>query len=231
MGKSKYLICEISEFSIQRMNPDSVQPASQVDDPQLSINAFDKHQDAIRQALSRIGDILHSLSNSNQYQFLKGKIGLEDQNITKMKIIRIVKNGINYDVYISFTINNESEYWGVVKNILSNPDVYSEVFKDNDLVQTKEWIIKTKGLILKVLKRFLKPESGKWRLCNDELICYSLETGKMMKVTKGAEIDVLKCYDNTIFIKYENVQYSLQGDNYIYFNYWFEKVHDESLAV
>lgn len=231
MSKNKKkLLLEFTEFNIQRMNSDSVQPASQVDDPQLSINAFDKHQDAIRQALSRIGDILHSLSNSNQYQFLKGKIGLEDQNITKMKVIRIVKNGINYDIYISFTINNEQEYWGVVKNIFTNPDIYSEVFKDNDLVQTKEWVIKTKGLILKVIKKFLKPDPGKWRLCNSELICYSLETGKMVKMEKGAEVDVLKCYDNTIIIKYEDIQYSLQGDNYIYFNYWFEKINDESLA-
>lgn len=222
---AKYLICEFNEFTNMRMNPDSVQSSVHVDDPQLSINAFDKHQDAIRQALSRIDGILHSLSNSNQYKFLKGKLGLEEQNITNMRIIRIVKEGISYDVYISFTINNENEYWGVIKNILSlNPEVTSEVFKDGDLVQTKEWVIKTKGLLLKVIKNFLKPEPGKWKLLNDNITCYSLETGKLMKMEKGAEIEVLKSYNDSIIIKFENVKYSLHNDNYIYFNYWFEKL-------
>ena len=223
--RKKHLICEFSEFNLQRMNSDSVQPSVHVDDPQLSINAFDKHQDAIRQALSRIGDILHSVSNTNQFKSLKGKIGLEDQNITKMNIVRIVKYGIGYDAYISFVINNEKEYWGVVKNILSTePEINSEVFKDDSLILTKEWIIKTKGIILKVIKKFLKPDPGKYKLMNDEITCYSMETGKMMRMEKGVEVEVLKSYENKIIIKYENVQYSLQNDNYIYFNYWFERL-------
>ena len=52
--RSKYLITELSEFNLQRMNSDSVQASTHVDDPSLSINAFDKNQDMIRQAMSRI---------------------------------------------------------------------------------------------------------------------------------------------------------------------------------
>ena len=84
-----------------------------------------------------------------------------------MKVLRIVKNGINYDVYITFVIDEE-EYWGVVENITSlNPDLTSEVFKDFDLYQTKEWIIKIKGLIIKTIKTWLKPEPGMYKLIND----------------------------------------------------------------
>lgn len=218
------LILEFTEFNLQRMNPDSVQPSVHVDDRQLSVNAFDKHQDAIRQAMSRIDDILHNLSGTNAYKNLRSKLALESQDIKGMKIIRIVKsNNINYDVYISFIID-EKEYWGVIKNILSNPEVKSEVFKDRDLYQTKEWVIKTTGLITKVVKTWLKPEPGKYRLINDEVICYSVETGKMLKMEKDTEVELTRASDNKIIIKHENDYYNLVGDNFIYFNWWFERI-------
>jgi len=222
--KKGRLILEFSEFNLQRMNPDSVQPSMQVDDKQLSVNAFDKHQDAIRQAMSRINDILFNLSGTNAYKNLRSKLSLESQNIKSMRILRIVKsNNINYDAYITFIIDEE-EYWGVIKNILSSPDVQSEVFKDEDLFQTKEWIIKIKGLIIKVIKTWLKPEPGTYKLLNDDVICYSVDTGKMLKMNKDTEIELTRAFDNKIIIKHENEYYNLVGDNFIYFNWWFEKV-------
>lgn len=213
-----------TEFNMQRLNPDSVRPSMHVDDRQLSVNAFDKHQDAIRQAMSRINDILYNLSGTNAYKNLRSKLALEDQDIKSMKILRIVKsNNINYDVYVSFIISDE-EYWGVVKNIMSNPDFQSEVFKDYDLYQSKEWIIKIKGLVIKVIKNWLKPEPGMYRLLNDEVICYSTETGKQLRMEKGIEIELIRAHDNKIIIKHESDYYNLVGDSYVYFNWWFEKI-------
>ena len=147
MKKRNKLILEFTEFNMQRLNPDSVQASMHVDDPSLSTNAFDKHQDAIRQAMSRVNDILWNLTGSNAYKNLRGKLALENQDIKSMKILRITKvNGINYDVYVTFVIG-DNEYWGVINGILtSDPELESEVFKDYDLYQAKEWIIKIKGL-------------------------------------------------------------------------------------
>jgi hypothetical protein len=222
--KSKYLITELSEFNLQRMNPDSVRASTHVDDPSLSTNAFDKHEDGIRQAMSRVNDILYNLSGTNAYRNLRGRLALEDQDIQSMKILRILKvNNINYDVYISFKISDE-EYWGVVKNIMNNPEFKSEVFKDFDLYQSKEWVIKIKGLIIKTIKAWLKPETGNYKLLNDDVTCYSTETGKMLKMEKGIEIELIRSHDDKIIIKYESDYYNLVGDNYIYFNWWFEKI-------
>ena len=198
-----------------------------VDDPQLSTNAFDKHQDGLRAAMSRVNDILHSLSGSDAYSSLRGKLALEDQDIKSMKILRIVKaNSINYDVYVSFVIAEE-EYWGVIENILTtDADLTSEVFKDYDLYQAKEWIIKIKGLIIKTVREWLKPEPGKYRLLNEEVICYSVETGKQLSMEKGIEIEVVRSHADRILIKAESDTYSLVGDNYIYFNWWFEKIEE-----
>jgi hypothetical protein len=98
------------------------------------------------------------------------------------------------------------------------------VFKDYDLYQAKEWIIKIKGLIKKTVREWLKPEPGIYRLLNDEVMCYSTETGKQLKMEKGIEIEVVRAYDGRISIKAEEDVYNLVGDNYIYFNWWFEKI-------
>ena len=218
-----FLLKESSEFNFQRFNPDSVQASVHVDDPSLSTNAFDKHEDLIRGAIAQIGQLQGSLMGSSSYRTLKSKLSLEDQEIQQLKIIRIVKNSLQYDIYLSFKIQEE-EYWGVIKDILGNSEFKSEVFKNQDLLQTKEWVIKMKGLTTKIVKNFLKPQFGKFKSLSDEIICYSLLTGKMLKMNQGSEIEVLKSYDNKIIFEYENDKYALTGDNFIYFNWWFEPI-------
>jgi hypothetical protein len=228
MKRKNKLILEFTEFNMQRMNPDSAAGAiGGVDDPSLSTNAFDKHADAIRQAMSRVNDILYNLAGTSAYKNLRSKLGLESQDIQKMKILRIVKsNSIFYDAYITFVID-DYEYWGVIENVMSpNPEFTSEVFKDFDLYQSKEWIIKIKGLIIKTIKSWLKPEPGMYKLLNDELYCYSTETGKQLRMEKGIEIELIRAHDNKMVVKYETDYYNLVGDNYVYFNWWFEKIED-----
>lgn len=225
MSKKNKLILEFSEFNAMRLNPDSAQMSVHVDNPQLSINAFDKHEDAIRTGVSRINTILHSLSNTSQFRSLKSKLALEEQNVKSLKVQRIVnKDRVNWDFYISFIIG-EDEYFGTIKNLTSkNPEFTSEVFKDFDLIQTKEWVIRLKGLIIKTLKKWLRPEEGVYKLLNDEVICYSVELGKMVKLTKGTQVEVTTTFENKIIIKYQEDYYNLINDNFIYFNYWFEKI-------
>ena len=225
--RSKYLITELSEFNLQRFNSDSVQASVSVDDPALSINAFDKNQDMIRQAMSRINDIMYNLKGTNAYKALRSKLALEEQDITALKVLRIVKStSLKYDVYIAFTIGEE-EYWGVIEDMMSpSPDFTSEVFKDVDLYQPKEWIIKIKGLIIKTLKAWLKPEPGIYRLLNNEVYCYSTETGKQLKMEAGIEIELIRSHNDKIIIKHDTDIYNLVGDNYIYFNWWFEKIEE-----
>ena len=228
MKRKNKLILEFTEFNMQRMNPDSAAGAiGGVDDPSLSTNAFDKHADAIRQAMSRVNDILYNLAGTSAYRNLRSKLGLESQDIQKMKILRIVKsNSIFYDAYITFVID-DYEYWGVIENVMSpNPEFTSEVFKDFDLYQSKEWIIKIKGLIIKTIKSWLKPEPGMYKLLNDDLYCYSTETGKQLRMEKGIEIELVRAHDNKMIVKHESDYYNLVNDNYVYFNWWFEKIED-----
>lgn len=224
MKRRNKLILEFTEFNAMRLNPDSAQyPMPNVTDPNLSVNAFDKHQDAIRAGVARINSILGSLSNTRSYSDLKSKFQLEEQNIESIKILRIVKLNINYDVYISFIIK-EKEYWGKVKNILDkDPEVISELFKDVDLLQPNEWVIKIKGTINNIVKTWLIPENGEYELINNEAHCIAVNTGRLLKLECGSKINVVRTSDNKITIKYMNDYFILTGDNFIYFNWWFMK--------
>ncbi len=225
MKRRNKLILEFTEFNLQRFNDTSVQASTHVDDPQLSINAFDKHQDAIRVAMSRINDIMNRMADTGAYSNLRSKLAMEHQQVENLKILRITKsNNINYDAYINFTIQ-DNEYWGVVYNLLgSEPKLKSEVFNDQYLHQSKEWIIKITGLIIKTLKEWLKPEPGKYKLLGDEVVCNSNETGKQLVMNKGIVIELVRAHSDRMLVRYDNVDYTLRGDNYVFFNWWFEKV-------
>ena len=224
MKRRNKLILEFTEFNIQRFNPDSAQASVHVDDPKLSIDAFDKNQDAIRVAMSRVNDIMMNLKGTSAYSKLRSKLALENQDIQSIKIQKVVKNQIHYDVYLIVTIGDE-DYWSVIENVLSdNPVLTSEIFKDFDLFQPKEWVIKVRGLILKTIKEWLKPEPGTYRLLNDEVICYSVDTGKMLEMQKGIEIELVRAHSDKLIVRYDSNTYNLVGDNYVYFNWWFEKI-------
>jgi len=225
MKKRDKLILEFTEFNAQRLNPDSAHMAVSVDDPSLSTGAFDKHEDAIRVGVSRINNILNTLANTSTFRMLKSKLGLDSQNVENLKVLRIVKQDeVNYFVYISFMIDGE-EYFGVIENILTyNASMKSEVFKDFNLIQSKEWVIRTKGLLINTVRKWLMPDKGNYKLLNDHIICYSVDTGKMARIEKGAVIEVIKCFDTKIVFRFENEIYNLVNDNFIYFNWWFEKV-------
>jgi hypothetical protein len=226
MKKRNKLILEFTEFNLQRFNPDSARASVHVDDPGLSIDAFDKHQDKVRAAMSRIDDILMNIKGTTVYSQLRSKLALEEQDIKTLKIQRIVKNGISYDVYICVKIGDE-DYWGVVQDIMSsNPKINSEIFKDYDLYQPKEWVIKIRGTIIKVIKEWLKPEPGNYKLLNDNITCYSVETGKQLRMKQGIEIELVRAYPDKIIVRYDSNKFNLVGDNFVYFNWWFEKIKD-----
>jgi len=167
----------------------------------------------------KINDIIKSQS----FGHLKSILLVEDQLIDKLDILKISKNNINYDVYIKFVIK-DFEYWGVIKDILHDSSFESEVFRDVNIYQNREWAIRLKGIIIKNVKRWLMPKAGLYKLLNEEIICYSNLTGKINIFEKGSEIEVLKSYEDKIIFQHKNIEYTLLNDNFIYFNWWFEKI-------
>lgn len=219
---NNFTMNENTEFNFQRMNSDPGTVATGVDNPSLSVNSFDKHQNKIQQGIATINTVMGSLSS--QIGGLKSKMALEEQNITALRILRILSvDNIDFDIYIAFTIN-EYEYWGVIEKILSNkPTMNSEVFKDTDLILSKEWVIKTKGILIKTIKEWLNVEPGTYITLKDDVSCVSNETGRYSTLDINLEVDVIRAYDNKILIKVNNELFTLNRDSFIYFNWWFDK--------
>ena len=113
------LILEFSEFNTMRLNSDNTDVSiGLAPDNSLSVNAFDRHQDGIRAGMSRINNIMKSLSNTSAYRNLKSKLTYEQQQPNALKILRVIPCNTDYNIYLSFIIN-EKEYNGLIKNILN----------------------------------------------------------------------------------------------------------------
>lgn len=219
-------INEFSEFNNQKFNSDTTNVSiGLAPDNTLSVNAFDRHNDMLRTGMSKINNIMKSLSNTSAFRSLKSKLTFENQQPDSLKILRIIPNNVDYNVYLSFKIN-DVEYDGVINNILSNPIMLSSVLKDDNLIQTNEWQIKIKGLIIESIKKWLNISKGEYKVLNTKIHCLNIITGSMEIIKKGNKIEVIKTIpsENKILIKYKNNTLSLTRDEYIYFNYWFEKI-------
>lgn len=219
--KGKYIITENNEFQTQNMNPDSSVAAVNVNDPTLSLNFADTQVNLVRQAQAKLSGILTSLKFD---QKLSSPRNLPDQEITELKVTRIyTSSNIHFNIYISFTIN-EIEYSGKVVNFGSiDPQVTSEAFRDiQNLVVSKEWLIRTKGMILKALRMWLTPDAGNW-ISLKEVRVVNIRSGEEKFIPKNSVVNVVRSYELKNIISYCGETYQISGLGYFYFNYWFIK--------
>lgn len=217
----KYLIREFTEFSLQRFGES---PSAQAENPSISHGAFDKHVDNIRMSNVRLNNILTTVRSTNNIYNVKNDTVHDGMDIKNLKILRMYpNNSIDIDIYISFDLG-EKNYYGVISKFTSNPEVNSEVFRDPDLFVNKEWVIKTKGNLIKVIKNWLNISPSKWVSLKD-IQCTNVDTGNLVNIKKGSQIKVLRTLDNEkMIINCDDQICELNGMNFYYFNYWFEKI-------
>ena len=46
-------------------------------------------------------------------------------------------------------------------------------------------------MVIKTLKAWLKPDPGMYKLINNEVICYSVDTGKQLRMEKVSKLNWL----------------------------------------
>lgn len=225
-----HLILEFTEFNLQRLNPiNNNEPVVSPDNKQLSLNAYDRYVANNQSLMSRIDSIAYgsNIGRGGLLSLYKKNVLLEEQNIKNLKIIRIFKNNnMDYDVYITFDID-DVEYNGMINNILSyKPSFTTNAFSDRNLIQTKTWQIRTNGEILRCVRTFLKPEIGKYKYINTDIITiFSKITSTPYQLKQDDIITLINAYNNKLIISIDGTIYELKNDTLIYFKWWFEKTN------
>lgn len=218
----KYLIREFTEFNLQRLNPDNMPMAMHVNNPELSQDAYDRHVDHIRQMNFRLNNLLNTIGSTNNVYNLKQDSPIDGLAISNLKILRTVnKDSVEIDLYISFMFNDK-EYYGEIKDFVHNPRLESEVFTDPDLYLTKAWVIKIKGLIVKVIKQWMNIQRGKYTALKD-IQSVDTETGNLIIIKEDTPIIVLRSLKDSIIAQYDNKKVEISGLNFYFFNYYFKK--------
>lgn len=221
------LILEFTEFNAQRMNNDSVPQSTHVDNPQLSMGSLNKHEMNVRSSLSRLNDLYKDISKTSTALNLKNGDSIEAADIKNIIIQRIFpKEDLFLNVYFSFELN-EKEYYGYINKINSlAPTLHCEVFKDTSIYGSREWAIRIKGNLIKVIKLWLNAKSGKYYSLR-EINAFDKLTGGLLLIPTESVITLISANDDYMLISFDDRQYYLRGNNYYYFNYYFKEVKEE----
>lgn len=218
------LILEFTEFNAMRLGGDSVPQSTHVDNPQLSLGAYNRFSHNVKNAMSKLNDLYKKISMTSTGMHLKKQKPLELTDISNIVIQRIFPvNDIYYNIYFTFELE-EKEYFGVIRNINSeDPILTSEVFKDYNIFGSKEWAIRVKGNLIKVIKKWLTPPKANF-ISLKEIDAYDKLTGEKILLEEGSIVKVLSSNDSIITIEHEDRVYTLRNENYYYFNYYFKEV-------
>ena len=220
------LLLEFTEFNNRKMNSDSVPQSTHVNNPHLSLGSLNKHEINLRSSLSKLNDLYKDISKSTTGVNIKDGNKIEGKDIKNIKIQRIYpKDDIYLNVYFTFELY-EKEYYGYINKINSeNPILHSELFRDTSVFGSKEWAIRIKGNLIKVIKLWLNVKSGKY-LSLKEIDMSHKNTGHSFLLPPKTQIILKSSNNDHMLISYENEDYYLRGKNYYYFNYYFTEVKD-----
>jgi len=215
------IIMEFSEFNAMRMGSDSVPQSTHVDNPSLSMDSYNRYELNMKGALSKLDGIFKKISRTTTGINLHDGSTLELTDFKQFKILRIfAANDIYFNIYFSFTIEEE-EYFGVIEKINSpNPNVKCELFRDLSVFGSKEWIIRIKGMLVKSIRKWLDIDLGNYKLLKD-LEVIDKNSGSRVIIPINSEIEVTKSNDNYIELLLDEKLYFITNNNYFYFNYYF----------
>ena len=208
-------------------------------DPQMSIysdanNPYIDNYTRLSQIVADLGRVMKGLQGATA-DSLTGKIDyfLEDiEEYQNLKILRIfVNTNLNLDVFISFDFM-EDEFFGVFRNFngINEPKLDTDLMSDPRFGYiNKEYYIKLKNYIYKILFNWFIPTPGDYKVLADELKMRN-SMGQTVLVKKNLTIYV-KGYntdaDNNPFVivKYKNDIYDITKNDYFYFKYRTEKLN------
>jgi len=237
------LILEYSEFNQYQMGIDSQNPLGPgygfASDAGLSVygNSDGPYVDYYARlggAIARMGQISkHAMAGSDRdmmKQYKNDKF-LEDlDNFSDFKILRMFRNNfLKLDIFISFNLEDE-EFFGVFKNFnwIDKPKLQTELWGDQRFTyMDEEYKLKLSNYFYKILCDWFDVDEGLYKTLKEVEV--KNEMGEVEKIKMNAIVELIKSEVNKdgnpyIKLKYKEKYYSITGNDYYFFNYWFEKV-------
>lgn len=236
------LLTESSEFHDMQMGMGAspLGPGfafGQVQDPSLGMYSDDSSPYVDNYA--RVGQMVNDLTRvmNNVMGDLRSDIRmhkldyfLEDiEEFKNLKILRIFKNNDMFlDVFISFELHEE-EFFGVYKsfNGVNDPKLKTDLFSDPrfNYIDT-EYYLKLTKYLYKILFNWFIPTVGDYKVLQQFTVKDNMGTKKILK--KGCVFKVKGHNEENgklfIIIKYKEDIYTINDNDYYFFNYWTEKI-------
>ena len=236
------LLNESSEFVDMQMDmmPNPLGPGfgfAQANDPTMSIYSDDSspYVDNYARVSQMVNDLTRVMNNvmgdiRADIKLHKLDYFLEDiEEFNNLKILRIFKNSDMFiDVFISFELHEE-EFFGVYKsfNGINDPKLKTDLFTDPrfSYIDT-EYYLKLTKYLYKILYNWFIPTVGEYKV----LQAFSVKDNMGSKIVlkkdsvfrvKGHNEESGKLY---IIVKYKEDIYTINDNDYYFFNYWTEKI-------
>ncbi len=198
-------------------------------DKDMALDAYDTFNSNLKYTMNRFVSLSKSIFgaiDSRTYTSYSKSL-LED--ISNIYIQNIVNNnGVSITIYLRFELGDEKFHakienfdnetsWTLTSNFLRIPQIYN----------VSDIAIRFKQLIKNALDDFFKIEKGAYYL-NIDISMYNF-LGELKNFTKGTEFLVTKILDKQIYLVYNNQEYTISGNLYYLFHYYFSKKKTNTL--
>lgn len=192
-------------------------------DKDMALDGYDTFNNNLRYTMNRFVSLSKSIfggvDSSTYTKYAKSILN----DISNIHIKNIVNNnGVSITIYISFEIGDEKFHakienyenetnWSIKSNFLNIPQIRN----------VSDIAIRFKEMIKNILDNFFEIQKGSYYL-NIDMSMYNI-LGELKHFTKGSEFKVSKILDKQIFLIYNNQEYTISGNLYYLFHYYFSK--------
>lgn len=184
--------------------------------------------------VSNLNNVVKNIRNQTGLIYKDSNPFLEDINLYKnIKILRLFENNsLKLDVFLSFEYDG-NEYFGAFKNFngFARPKFESEIFFDPELQYRfdGQYKLKLSNFFYKKLEKWFIPGKGLYKNLK-EMNKVKDNMGKLYEMQSNQVVEVLG-YNMTpdnkpyIIIKHKDKTYHVEGNDYYYFKWRFEKLN------
>lgn len=172
-----------------------------------------------------------ALTTTMNFDQVKDDLFLEDiENYTDLKILRMNRNDKGtLDLFISYCYGGE-EFYGIYKdynNQFQKSVLRTELVSDPRYRFDEQYMMKLDNYIYGLLEKWFKPKKGNYKSLDSTQVKDSFGRQFVLKINSIINCEGWNVDENGqpyVVLKYKDIEYTISGNNYYWFNYRFQKI-------